>query len=115
MSRTSNQVGSSSPKGVPQSCHHVEQVRTPDGQLLGSWIEIEIYTVTYTACNTVTYTACNTVTYTACNTVTYTACNFCGVRYGKHNPSDEETVRRAYLEQQRRLACPGCGEEPFLG
>ena len=99
MSRTSNQVGSSSPKGVPQSCHHVEQVRTPDGQLLGSWIEIEIYTVTYTACNT----------------VTYTACNFCGVRYGKHNPSDEETVRRAYLEQQRRLACPGCGEEPFLG
>jgi len=91
MSRTSNQVGSSSPKGVPQSCHHVEQVRTPDGQLLGSWIEIEIYTVTYTACN------------------------FCGVRYGKHNPSDEETVRRAYLEQQRRLACPGCGEEPFLG
>jgi len=29
-------------------------------------------------------------------------------------PSQEE-MQRLYLEQQRRLACPGCGEEPFLG
>ncbi len=27
----------------------------------------------------------------------------------------QEEMRRRYLEQQRRLACPGCGEEPFLG
>lgn len=24
-------------------------------------------------------------------------------------------LRRRYLEQQRQLACPGCGEEPFVG
>ncbi len=29
-------------------------------------------------------------------------------------PSQEEMQRR-YLQQQQRLACPGCGEEPFLG
>ncbi len=27
----------------------------------------------------------------------------------------QEEMRSRYLEQQRRLACPGCGEEPFLG
>jgi hypothetical protein len=27
----------------------------------------------------------------------------------------QEEMRRLYLEQQQRLACPGCGEEPFLG
>jgi len=27
----------------------------------------------------------------------------------------QEEMRRLYLEQQRRLACPGCGEAPFLG
>jgi len=27
----------------------------------------------------------------------------------------QEELRRRYLEQQRRLACPGCGEEPFIG
>jgi len=27
----------------------------------------------------------------------------------------QEEMRRRYLEQQRRLACPGCGEAPFLG
>ena len=26
-----------------------------------------------------------------------------------------EEMQAAYLEQQRRLACPGCGESPFLG
>ena len=91
MSRTSNQGGSNNSKGMPQSCQHVEQAKSPEGQLLGSWIEIEI------------------------DTVIYTACNFCGVRFGKHDLSDKEAGRRAYLEQQRRLACPGCGEEPFLG
>jgi len=27
----------------------------------------------------------------------------------------QDEFRRRYLEQQRRLACPGCGEEPFIG
>ncbi len=27
----------------------------------------------------------------------------------------QEEMQRRYLEQQRRLACPGCAEEPFLG
>ncbi len=91
MSRTPNQVGSDSTRRIPQRCNHLEQVKSLDGQLLGSWVEIEI------------------------DKVIYTACTYCGVRYGKHNPPDEEAARRAYLEQQRRLACPGCGEEPFLG
>jgi hypothetical protein len=25
------------------------------------------------------------------------------------------TEQRRYLEKQQRLACPGCGEEPFIG
>lgn len=28
---------------------------------------------------------------------------------------DQERLRELYHQQQRRLACPGCGEEPFLG
>ena len=28
---------------------------------------------------------------------------------------DEEHMRQLYLQQQARLACPGCGEDPFLG
>ena len=27
----------------------------------------------------------------------------------------QEKYRREYLTQQRRLACPGCGESPFDG
>lgn len=45
-----------------------------------------------------------------------------GQPVGDANPapelSDAETQEaycRAYLEQQARLACPGCGESPFLG
>mgnify|MGYP003110207333 CR=1 FL=1 len=30
----------------------------------------------------------------------------------QQSPDD---MTAAYLQQQRRLACPGCGEEPFLG
>ncbi len=31
------------------------------------------------------------------------------------SPPSQEELHRLYLEQQRRLACPGCGEAPFLG
>lgn len=30
-------------------------------------------------------------------------------------PLTAEELQRLYEEQQRRLACPGCGEEPFIG
>ncbi len=35
----------------------------------------------------------------------------------EHKERDEEQARlwKLYQEQQRRRACPGCGEEPFLG
>jgi hypothetical protein len=28
--------------------------------------------------------------------------------------SDQQEVRERYEEQQRRLCCPSCGEEPYL-
>ena len=44
------------------------------------------------------------------------SCGGCGSIYGYQldKKSDAE-LYQAYLQQQRRLACPGCGEEPFLG
>ena len=48
-------------------------------------------------------------------------CEICRRFYGylptaEGKRHDEEArLRQAYLEQQRRLSCPGCGEEPFLG
>jgi hypothetical protein len=27
---------------------------------------------------------------------------------------DQQDLRERYEEQQRRLCCPGCGEEPYL-
>jgi hypothetical protein len=46
-------------------------------------------------------------------------CRVCGKFYGYidacRQSKKQEQMRRAYLEQQRRLSCPGCGEEPFLG
>ncbi len=30
-------------------------------------------------------------------------------------PDDEQEIRRRYLEQQKRMSCPGCGEDPFVG
>ena len=32
-----------------------------------------------------------------------------------YDAAEQERLRLAYFEQQRRLSCPGCGEEPFLG
>ena len=32
---------------------------------------------------------------------------------GIPQPTEQELLER-YEEQQQRLACPGCGEEPFL-
>jgi len=29
--------------------------------------------------------------------------------------SEQQELRRRYLEQQARRACPGCGEDAFVG
>ena len=30
------------------------------------------------------------------------------------SPGEQQELRERYEEQQRRLYCPGCGEEPFV-
>ena len=46
----------------------------------------------------------------------YYSCACCGKLYGyQPNKKSDAEMYQAYLEQQRRLACPGCGEEPFMG
>ena len=45
-------------------------------------------------------------------------CGVCGKVYGRLSVGNERqkmTAHEAYLQQQQRRACPGCGEEPFLG
>lgn len=43
-------------------------------------------------------------------------CSVCGKFYGfLRAAKGEEELERAYRTQQGRLACPGCGEEPFVG
>ena len=76
---------------VKQACQHTPCHKSEDGQMQGSWVEIRI------------------------ESITYVACNICGAKFGTVANANDEAVRQAYLEQQRRLACPGCGESPFLG
>jgi len=76
---------------VKQVCQHTACHKSEDGQMQGSWVEVRV------------------------ESITYVACNFCGVQFGAVANANDEAVRQAYLEQQRRLACPGCGESPFLG
>ena len=74
-------------------CDHTVQHVDQDGKMLGSWIEsTEEYGVRV-------------------------ACRICNKLYGYRPREDGRTDKQlyeAYLEQQRRLACPGCGESPFL-
>ena len=91
MSQVSHSAGANSGDRVPASCNHTAQHKSDDGQTLGSWVEIKI------------------------DSITYIACSCCGIKFGTKPKTDDDAARRAYLEQQRRLACPGCGEEPFLG
>ncbi|QEG35109.1 hypothetical protein Pr1d_24000 [Bythopirellula goksoeyrii] len=37
------------------------------------------------------------------------------IEHETHDQSVEEEMRERYEEQQRRLACPSCGEEAFTG
>ena len=43
------------------------------------------------------------------------SCVRCGGLTEVRPETEEEKTRRLYLQQQARLACPGCGEEQFLG
>ena len=75
-------------------CNHTLHHRDQVGSLTGSWVE---------------------------STGPYgvrVACGVCDKFFG-YQPNEagrsDMALYAAYLEQQRRLACPGCGEEPFLG
>lgn len=76
---------------VKQVCQHTPCHKSSDGRMQGTWIEVRI------------------------ESITYIACDICGAKFGTVANANDEAVRQAYLEQQRRLACPGCGEAPFLG
>ena len=75
-------------------CDHTLHHRGQDGKPIGSWIESKgPYGIRI-------------------------ACRVCDKLFGykpKEAGRTEDELYEAYLEQQRRLACPGCGEEPFLG
>ncbi|MDZ4849728.1 MAG: hypothetical protein SGI77_10565 [Pirellulaceae bacterium] len=75
-------------------CNHTLHYRDPNGNPLGSWIESNGVYGMRVACR-------------VCD-------KFFGYLPNEQGRSDQE-MYEAYLEQQRRLACPGCGEEPFLG
>lgn len=75
-------------------CNHTLHHKDDSGRLAGTWIE------------------------TNGPYGTRVSCRVCGKFFGYHPNEAKRTddeLYKAYLEQQRRLACPGCGEEPFLG
>ncbi len=44
------------------------------------------------------------------------SCRHCEKFYGyQPHKNSQEAMHQAYLEQQRRLNCPGCGDGPFMG
>lgn len=72
-------------------CQHTQEYRTQSGDLSGSWIEVSM------------------------ESETVISCRGCGIEFQQFVEEVEAEMLRAYQEQMRRLACPGCGEEPFLG
>jgi len=73
-------------------CNHTNQLSDGSGQPLGSWIATDTK-----------------------DGIRY-SCDGCGKLFGyQPNKKSDAEMYQAYLAQQRRLACPGCGEEPFLG
>ena len=73
-------------------CNHMSHLSDANGQPTGSWIaKITNDGIRY-------------------------SCGCCGSFYGyQPDKKSDAELYQAYLQQQRRLACPGCGEEPFLG
>ena len=74
-------------------CNHTADHKNAAGVLLGTWIEVDMGNKIRFEC---------------------VACKKLYVVIERRTMSPEE-MQAAYLDQQRRLACPGCGEEPFLG
>jgi len=92
MTTTPNQGGQTSKESQALVCHHTENHKNGAGELLGTWIEIQI------------------------DDGVLVQCRICNMHYGViKNPSKDDAMLQAYLLQQRRLSCPGCGENPFLG
>lgn len=78
--------------GSPPVCDHTLHLSDANGKPTGSWSAISTKDGIHYSC----------------------AC--CGKLYGyQPNKKSDAEMYEAYLEQQRRLACPGCGEEPFMG
>lgn len=74
-----------------QTCEHTESHLNSAGNLQGSWEEIPI------------------------PEGLRIQCRCCGKIFGTIRDTSPEDAMRAYMEQQARRACPGCGESPFLG
>lgn len=89
MSTVPNQGGTSAKESGSTSCQHTTQHQSTSGVFLGTWIEVKVAEGSRVVCSV------------------------CGKLF-EQIKSDEE-ILAAYLEQQLRLACPGCGESPFLG
>ena len=87
---THDQIGCS--QQLEQVCDHTIELFDPQGRLRGSWIgEDSPHGTRY-------------------------ACQRCGKFYGyQPDKKSQEAMYQAYLEQQRRLNCPGCGDSPFMG
>lgn len=77
----------------PNSCDHTPQAFDEQGGLVGSWRIDESQPTPRVVC-------------THCD-------KFYG--YLRDDRQLQQRLEAAYRQQQRRLACPGCGEEPFLG
>ncbi len=93
MATVCNHGGADSERTKGTKCNHTADHKNAAGVLLGSWIEVEI------------------------GSTIRIECVACKKLYGviERKTMSPEEMQAAYLEQQRRLACPGCGEEPFLG
>lgn len=77
-----------------KTCDHTLQALNSAGQPTGSWVIEEK------------------------GGVRRVVCGVCGKVYGRlsvDNQRQKMTANEAYLQQQQRRACPGCGEDPFLG
>ncbi len=91
-STAADDVGNTESASPLSVCNHTNQLSDGSGQPLGSWIATDTrHGIRY-------------------------SCGGCGKLYGyQPNKKSDAEMYQAYLAQQRRLACPGCGEEPFLG
>ncbi len=87
---THGQAGSSQP--LELVCDHTIELFDQQGRVRGSWVGED-----------------------SPNGIRY-SCRKCGKFYGyQPNKHSKEAMYQAYLEQQRRLNCPGCGDGTFMG